>query len=73
MNEGQKKFLSFILERTKEEQKENAENLLNESFSKQADGTFNLEYMHSFIPRMLSCIREDAKDEVLQIMTNFKH
>lgn len=73
MNDGQKKFLEFILERVQDEKKEEAQALLSESFSRQAEGTFDQEYLQAFIPRMLSCIREDAVDEVKNIMMNFRH
>lgn len=73
MNEGQKKFSGFILERTEDAKKEEAQALLAESFSRQADGTFDQEYLQAFIPRMLSCIRQDAVDEVKNIMMNFRH
>lgn len=73
MNEGQKKFFGFILERVEADKKEDAENLLNESFAKQADGTFDESYMKSFMPRMMALLREDAKEEVMNIMMNFRN
>lgn len=73
MNQGQEKFLNFILERVEEDKRQDAQNLLAESFAKQADGTFDQEYMQSFMPRMMELIRDDAKKEVLNIMMNFRN
>lgn len=73
MNDGQKKFLGFILDRVKENKKQEAEALLQESFGKQQDGTFNQEYLMSFIPRMMACIQEDKLEEVKNVMMNFKN
>lgn len=73
MNQGQEKFLNFILERVEEDKRQDAQNLLAESFAKQADGTFDQEYMQSFMPRMMELIRDDAKEEVLNIMMNFRN
>lgn len=73
MNEGQNKFFNFILERVEADKKEAAEALLAESFAKQAEGTFDAEYMQSFMPRMMELLRADAKEEVMNIMMNFKN
>nr|WP_307991524.1 hypothetical protein [uncultured Niameybacter sp.] len=72
MNQGQEKFFNFILERVSQENQEKAKELLAESFGKQADGTFNQEYMMSFIPRMLQLIKPEFLEEVKGIMMNHK-
>lgn len=72
MNVGQEKFLNFIIERVTQENQEKAKELLNESFSKQDNGTFNQEYIISFIPRMLELIKPEFIDEVKHIMTNYQ-
>lgn len=72
MNQGQEKFFNFILERVSQENQEKAKELLTESFGKQADGTFNQEYMMSFIPRMLELIKPECLEEVKEIMMNYK-
>lgn len=66
-----KKFLQFISERTIDGKLDDALLLLKESFSKQAAGEFNQEYMQAFMPRMLELIKPEAKEEVNQIMINF--
>jgi hypothetical protein len=71
MNEGQKKFYDFILEQVQDEKKTKAQVLLEESFAKQADGTFTAEYMQTFILKMLAILKPDRREEVKNIMTNF--
>lgn len=73
MNPGQEKFLNFILDRVEAEKREDAKALLEESFAKQADGTFDQAYMLSFMPRMISLIKDEAKEEVMEIMKNFNN
>ena len=72
MNSGQEKFLNFIIERVELENQNKAKELLNESFAKQEDGTFNKEYMMSFIPRMLELIKPEFIEEVKNIMISDK-
>lgn len=72
MNNGQERFFNFIMERVSSENQEKAKELLNESFAKQNDGSFNKEYMMSFIPRMLELIKPEFIDEVKNIMSNHK-
>lgn len=72
MNSGQEMFFNFIMQNVEEENKEKAKELLSESFKKQDDGTFNKEYMMSFIPRMLELIKPERVEEVKNIMMNHK-
>ena len=72
MNNGQERFFSFIMERVELENQDKAKELLNESFAKQEEGTFNQEYMMNFIPRMLELIKPECIDEVKNIMVNHK-
>ena len=72
MNPGQEKFLHFILERVSSENQEQAKQLLNESFSKQNDGTFNQAYLMYFIPKMLELIQSEHLEEVKGIMQQFQ-
>ena len=72
MNEGQQKFMNFIMDNAKEESKLQAHGLLIESFSKQADGTFDEEYLCNFIPRMLELIKPENVDAVKNVMMNYK-
>ena len=72
MKEGQEKFLQFIMDRVELDNQDKAKELLNESFAKQADGSFNAEYMQQFIPKMMELIKPECKEEVKNIMINFK-
>ena len=72
MNEGQQKFMNFIMDNAKEESKLQAHGLLAERFSKQADGTFDSEYLEDFIPRILELIKPESVEEVKNIMMNYK-
>ena len=72
MNQGQEMFFNFIMQNVEEKNQEKAKELLAESFGKQADGTFNQEYMMSFIPRMLELIRPESVEQVKNIMINHK-
>lgn len=71
MNQGQEQFFHFILERVQDDKQDEAKALLAESFSKQADGTFNSEYAASFIPRMVAILKPESIEEVKGIMTQF--
>lgn len=71
MNPGQEKFFTFILERVQEDKQEEAKALLSESFQKQLDRTFNMDYMDSFIPRMISILKPESVSEVKTIMEQF--
>lgn len=70
MNPGQEKFYQFIMMNVAEENQDKAKELLSESFGKQDDGTFDQEYMSSFIPKMLSLIKPENVEQVKNIMQN---
>ena len=71
MNQGQEKFLGFILERVQEDKVDEAKALLAESFNKQAEGTFSHEYIMEFIPKMIALLKADKVEEVKAIMEQF--
>ena len=71
MNQGQEQFYNFILERVQEGKQDDAKSLLSESFAKQADGSFNTEYMENFIPRMMAILKPECIEEVQNIMREF--
>lgn len=72
MNSGQERFFYFIMERIDVKNQNQAKELLNESFSKQDNGTFNQEYLESFIPRILPLLKPECIEEVKNIMMSFK-
>lgn len=71
MNQGQEKFLAFILERVQEDKIDEAKALLSESFKKQSEGTFSHEYIMEFIPKMIALLKADKVEEVKGIMEQF--
>jgi hypothetical protein len=71
MNDGQKTFFDFILERVQNGKEEEAKALLAESFGKQADGSFGPDYMKDFIPQLLATIKPENVEEVKNIMLRF--
>ena len=71
MNPGQEKFFNFILERTADGKRDEAGVLLNESFAKQADGTFGPEFLRGFIPKLLALIKPESVEEVKSVMMGF--
>ncbi|WP_346936085.1 hypothetical protein [Clostridium sp.] len=72
MNQGQEHFFNFIIQNVEAKNQDRAKELLSESFAKQDNGTFNAEYMASFIPRMLELIKPECVDQVKNIMMNHK-
>lgn len=71
MTEGQEKFYHFILEHTEEKNKEDAKNLMDESFRKQKDGTFDRDTIMKLIPKIISLIKEEAVEDVKKVMKQF--
>ncbi|BBF42664.1 hypothetical protein lbkm_1348 [Lachnospiraceae bacterium KM106-2] len=72
MNPGQIKFYEFIMDRVGEENQPAAAHLLNESFLKQGDGTFDQAYLQEFNSKMLELLKPEYKEEVQNIMQNFR-
>lgn len=72
MNEGQQKFLAFIMENIELKNLLKAKKLLDEAFQKQKEGTFNQEYLMAFIPKMLELIKPESIEKVKAIMMNYK-
>lgn len=71
MNAYQEKFYEFILARVKTENLDDAKSLLEESFAKQAQGNFDLEFLATFKAKLTPCLKPEAQAEVLQIIHDF--
>ena len=71
MNIGQKLFYNFFIERVQDDKKEVAKVLLEVSFKRQAEGTFNLTYFQEIMPKFISIIKPEAVEEVKEAMENF--
>ncbi|MDH3013983.1 hypothetical protein [Gordonia alkanivorans] len=71
MNQGQEKFLGFILERVEEDKIEEAKALLADNFKKQAEGKFTHDDITQFIPKMAMLLKPDKIEEVQTVMKQF--
>ena len=71
MNQGQEKFLEFILERVQEDKVEEAKALLADNFKKQSEGNFTQDDIAQTIPKMLALLKPDKVEEVQGIMKQF--
>ncbi|MBW8382310.1 MAG: hypothetical protein K0M69_07315 [Youngiibacter sp.] len=71
MNPGQKMFYDFFIERALEDRKDEARELLEESFSRQAAGTFNMAYLQEIMPKFFSVVKPEAINDVKEAMNHF--
>jgi len=71
MNEGQEKFLGYILERVQEDKIEEARALLTDSFRKQEEGNFAYEDAVQLIPKMISLLKPEKVEEVQAVVKQF--
>ncbi|EGO8079628.1 hypothetical protein FBR87_000614 [Enterococcus faecalis] len=71
MKEGQEQFLTFILDRTKEDKKEKMQALLAEMFERQQTGKLDKMYLMIKAPKLLAYLKPEAIDEVKQVVSEF--
>lgn len=71
MNPGQEKFLSFMVERVREDKQEYVKELLNDNFRKQQEGTFNMEDMQDTQAKLMEVLKPEAVEEVKAAMSHF--
>jgi hypothetical protein len=71
MNEGQQKFLNFILERVKDGNEGAATQLLSDTFRRQDSDEFTPEHMQEFVPKILGYLKPECVDEVRMIMQDY--
>ncbi|MCL2884093.1 MAG: hypothetical protein FWF49_01230 [Oscillospiraceae bacterium] len=72
MNEGQQRFYDFALQRVQAGKEGELKALLDESFARQAQGTFTPEYMTGLMPRMTALIRPECVPELLQAAAHMR-
>lgn len=72
MSEQQEKFYQFIMQRIREENKEQAKRLLEESFAKQNSKTIDVAFLYEFQQIMLGFVKEESKEEVKMILNQFQ-
>ncbi len=71
MNQGQELFYNFFIERVKDDNKEEAKSLLEDSFEKQAEGTFDRTYFQEIMPKFFAIVKPEAVEEVKKAMDHF--
>ncbi|GKU25682.1 hypothetical protein [Clostridium folliculivorans] len=71
MNEGQERFLGYILERAQEDKVEEAKALLAGNFKKQAEGTFTAEDAKQFAIKIITFLKPEKVEEVQAVMKQF--
>jgi hypothetical protein len=71
MNPGQQMFYNFIMERVEEDKREEAQELLAESFARQAAGTFDRGYFQEIAQRILDLVKPEAAAELQEAMEDF--
>ncbi|MES9683453.1 hypothetical protein CN514_12620 [Bacillus sp. AFS001701] len=69
--QGQEMFLNFILERVQEGKEDEAREILLENFRKQDEGTFSLEEVQQFVPKMITLLKPDKLEEVKAVVMQF--
>lgn len=69
--QGQEKFLQFILERVQEGKEEEARAILLQNFKKQDEGTFSQQDIQEFVPKMLLLLKPEKLQEVQMIAQQF--
>ena len=71
MNQGQEKFLNFILERVGKEHVDVAKELLMANFKKQEEGSFDHEDMLATQEALMKMLKPEAVSEVQTAMAHF--
>ncbi|GFP74932.1 hypothetical protein [Clostridium fungisolvens] len=71
MNEGQERFLGYILERVQEDKVEEAKALLADNFKKQAEGTFTPEDVKQSAVKIIALLKPEKVAEVQAVMMQF--
>ncbi|KQL41988.1 hypothetical protein AN960_01650 [Bacillus sp. FJAT-25509] len=69
--QGQEMFLNFILQRVQEGKEDEAREILLENFRKQDEGTFSLEEVQQFVPKMISLLKPEKLEEVKAVVMQF--
>lgn len=71
MNQGQKQFYDFIVERVRPDKAEEAKALLEENFKKQAEGRFTKDDIANFAPKITAMLQPEKIEEVHAAMRHF--
>ncbi|MDV2989550.1 MAG: hypothetical protein P3T54_05320 [Dehalogenimonas sp.] len=60
-----------MMERVLDGKQDEVKASLNESFSIQPNGTFNVEYLGSFVPKILAMLKPERIEEVKTVMNQY--
>lgn len=71
MNTGQAQFFAFIVERVRDEHKDEVKTLMQENFKSQAEGTFTREQMAKTQETLMRFLKPEAVEEVTAAMAHF--
>jgi len=71
MNKGQEMFYNFFMDRVMDDKKEEAKSLLEESFARQAAGTFDMTFFQEIMPKFYAIVKPEALEEVKEAMEHF--
>lgn len=72
MNQGQQMFYDFAIARAQEGKEADLKAILQESFKRQYEGTFTMEYMNETAPKMMSLLRPESVEEFQKAAAHFK-
>ncbi len=71
MDQGQERFMGFILDIIKDDNVEEAKAMLAENFKQQAEGKFTKDDIAQSIPKIIALLKPDKIEEVQAVMRQF--
>lgn len=71
MKAEEQKFYDFIMDRTKDDRKEDMKHLLAELMERRATDKLDKMYLMSVVPRALSYLDPDSVNEVKKVVSEF--
>ncbi len=71
LNEGQKAFYGFVMQRIQSGKESDAEAIMQEAFARYKDGTFTKEYMNDVGMRVMALLRFECITEFLSAAKDF--
>lgn len=72
MKQEQLQFQEFLLSKVHTKDISTVKQLLQESFTKQKEGSFDEKYLQSFITKITPLLKEEDKEEVVSIMKHYQ-
>ncbi len=63
MNPGQQMFYDFYMQRVQPGQETEAKAMMEESFKRQDEGTFDMAYMGQLMPKMIAMLKPECVEE----------